>query len=108
MQVVGFNSGNNTVYRGTGDMRYLQETVTAAARHYKKHFFDIAETMVMKKPSHFFTASFADALVPEIVLSKNLINAMHIDHNDDGKSFTIWVEDKPGTARDWFFVLLGG
>ena len=36
------------------------------------------------------------------VMSFDLGNESHFDVNDLGKSFSIWVERKPGTARNWF------
>jgi hypothetical protein len=36
------------------------------------------------------------------------INASHLDVNDAGPpGFAVWTEKYPGSASNWFFVLLG-
>jgi hypothetical protein len=37
--------------------------------------------------------------------SDGLANASHIDGNDASQCFTTWLEEKPGTASDWHFVM---
>jgi hypothetical protein len=37
--------------------------------------------------------------------SDNLVNASHYDTNDGSQGASIWTEDKPGSTRDWYFVL---
>ena len=41
-----------------------------------------------------------------IMMLTNLQNSSHIDFNDTFPSFAVWVELKPGTAHDWFVLLL--
>jgi hypothetical protein len=38
-------------------------------------------------------------------LSVNMSNASHYDVNDASQGFSIWTEDKPGTTKNWYFVL---
>ena len=38
-------------------------------------------------------------------LSVNLANASHFDVNNALQGFIIWMEDEPGTTKDWYFVL---
>ena len=40
-----------------------------------------------------------------MLLSCDLMNASHYDIHDASVSFTIWTETKPGSIRDWYFVL---
>ena len=40
-----------------------------------------------------------------IMFSRDLANAAHIDFKDNSRSFAIWVEEKPGVAQNWYFVL---
>ena len=38
-------------------------------------------------------------------VSVDLSNSTHYDANDASQGFAIWTEDKPGSTRDWYFVL---
>lgn len=38
-------------------------------------------------------------------VSVDLSNASHYDVNDASQGFSIWTEDKPGSTKDWYFVL---
>ena len=38
-------------------------------------------------------------------ISVDLCNATHYDVNDCSYSFSIWSEDIPGSAKNWFFIL---
>lgn len=40
-----------------------------------------------------------------LMVSVNLANSPHYDSGDSAKSIAIWVEEKPGQAENWFFVL---
>jgi hypothetical protein len=40
-----------------------------------------------------------------MVVSVNLGNSPHYDVGDTSVSVAVWVEEKPGHARNWFFVL---
>jgi hypothetical protein len=40
-----------------------------------------------------------------IMLSVNLGNSAHYDVTDTSRSAAVWVEEKPGEASNWFFVL---
>jgi hypothetical protein len=40
-----------------------------------------------------------------IMMSKNLGNSSHFDIADKSRSFGIWVEEQPGGANNWYFIL---
>jgi len=40
-----------------------------------------------------------------IDMSVNLANASHFDVNDASQGFSVWTEDIPGMASDWYFVM---
>ena len=40
-----------------------------------------------------------------LMMSVNLGNSPHYDSGDTSKSIAIWVEEKPGQAANWYFVL---
>lgn len=40
-----------------------------------------------------------------IIVSPNYGNESHYDINDDSLTMGIWVEEKPNTASNWFFIL---
>ena len=40
-----------------------------------------------------------------MVMSINLCNSPHYDIGDTSSSVALWVEDKPGKAKNWYFVL---
>lgn len=40
-----------------------------------------------------------------MMFSINLGNAAHYDVNDDSESVAVWVELKPGQAKNWYFIL---
>lgn len=43
-----------------------------------------------------------DGITGTYIMSFDLRNESHYDVHDLGKSFSIWVERKPGTAKNWF------
>ena len=40
-----------------------------------------------------------------LMMSVNLGNSPHYDSGDTSKSVAIWVEEKPGSAENWYFIL---
>jgi hypothetical protein len=38
-------------------------------------------------------------------VSCDLGNASHVDSGDESVGISTWVEEKPGTAKNWFFIL---
>ena len=38
-------------------------------------------------------------------VSCNLGNASHLDSGDESVGVSTWVEEEPGTAKNWFFLL---
>lgn len=40
-----------------------------------------------------------------MVVSVNLANSPHYDVGDTSSSVAVWVEEKPGSAKNWYFVL---
>ena len=40
-----------------------------------------------------------------MMMSVNLANSPHYDNGDTSTSVAIWVEERPGQAKNWFFVL---
>jgi len=40
-----------------------------------------------------------------IMISRNLGNSAHVDCADKSRSCGIWVEERPGNAKNWFFIL---
>jgi hypothetical protein len=40
-----------------------------------------------------------------LMMSKNLANSAHIDIGDNSRGVCIWVEENPGIASNWYFVL---
>jgi hypothetical protein len=40
-----------------------------------------------------------------IMMSRNLGNSAHIDCADKSRSLGIWVEEQPGRATNWYFIL---
>jgi hypothetical protein len=40
-----------------------------------------------------------------MVVSVNLANSPHYDNGDTSESVALWVEDKPGQSKNWYFVL---
>jgi hypothetical protein len=40
-----------------------------------------------------------------MMVSVNLANAPHYDSGDTARSIAVWVEERPGLAQNWYFVL---
>jgi hypothetical protein len=40
-----------------------------------------------------------------IMISRNLGNSSHVDYADASRSIAFWVEEKPGQAKNWYFLL---
>lgn len=40
-----------------------------------------------------------------LMISKDLRNASHVDFRDQSDSFGVWVEERPGMAKEWSFLL---
>lgn len=51
------------------------------------------------------TPSLNKAPGSRMMCSVNLANSPHYDNGDTAESVTIWVEEKPGLATNWYFVL---
>ena len=49
--------------------------------------------------------SLKDAPGSRMMISVNLANSPHYDTGDTSESVAIWVEEKPGQSKNWFFVL---
>ena len=49
--------------------------------------------------------SFKNAPGSRMMISVNLANSPHFDVGDTSESVAIWVEEKPGQSKNWFFVL---
>lgn len=48
--------------------------------------------------------SLKNAPGSRMMVSVNLANSPHYDNGDTSKSVAIWVEEKPGQSKNWFFV----
>ena len=46
-----------------------------------------------------------DAPGSRMMISVNLANSPHYDEGDTSRSVAVWVEEKPGQSRNWFFVM---
>jgi transposase len=46
-----------------------------------------------------------DGSLQTFSISCDLGNASHIDCGDESVGISTWVEEKPGTAKNWFFIL---
>jgi hypothetical protein len=40
-----------------------------------------------------------------IMISRNLGNSAHLDNADGSRSIAVWVEEEPGSANNWSFLL---
>jgi len=52
-----------------------------------------------------YPTSMATGPGSRLMISVNLGNSPHYDTGDTSRSIAIWVEEKPGQAENWFFVL---
>jgi hypothetical protein len=62
---------------------------------------DDAKTIKRHGPA----GSFPEGPGVNLMVTKNIGNSGHYDTSDDADSVARWVEDKPGHACNWFFVL---
>jgi hypothetical protein len=46
-----------------------------------------------------------DGIGGTLMMSKNLANSAHIDIGDKSRGVCMWIEDNPGIASNWYFVL---
>jgi hypothetical protein len=51
------------------------------------------------------TPSLKEAPGSRMMISVNLANSPHYDIGDSSESVAVWVEDKPGQSKNWYFVL---
>lgn len=49
--------------------------------------------------------SLKDAPGSRMMVSVNLANSPHYDNGDTSESVAVWVEEKPGQSKNWYFVL---
>ena len=52
-----------------------------------------------------YPTSMSNGPGARLMVSVNLGNSPHYDIGDTSRSVAIWVEEKPGQAENWFFVL---
>jgi hypothetical protein len=40
-----------------------------------------------------------------LMISRDLVNSSHIDYRDKSRSLSLWVEEMPGQATGWYFIM---
>mmetsp|Transcript_17622 Transcript_17622/g.24509 ORF Transcript_17622/g.24509 Transcript_17622/m.24509 type:complete len:159 (-) Transcript_17622:72-548(-) len=86
-------------------LKLVSETAVLMSDHYQKHFPAATKAISLINKGKPRIKGMEDCMVSEIVSAKNQVNAAHIDCQDRSVSLSTWVEDHPGTAKGWAFIL---
>ena len=106
MNVIGMNRKLKRGYNINKDLATdLNQITSAASQFYTKHFQAEAKSMVDESLYHKRIDEMENCIVSEFLVSKDLINACHVDCFDKSYSITTWVEEIEGNAKGWNFVL---
>jgi hypothetical protein len=77
-------------------------------KHWRSDYDDIRDTDTLKSteglpPLEEMGGKYGPGHV--IMISRNLGNSPHIDNADGSRSIAFWVEEEPGRAKNWSFLL---
>ena len=92
-------------YKLNKHIKGLCETALIMSDFYKRNFSRTSDEIKESNKHKKRLNGMEDCIVSEIISAKNQINAAHVDCNDKSMSLSTWVEEKPGTATGWAFIL---
>lgn len=106
MVVFGWRSKTSVPYASNDRVSDLKETMVCATDHFRKMFPDtVTDIAIRTLRVRVGIKGLEKSAACEMVVSKNLVNACHIDILDKAFSVTTWVEDIPGQTKGKFFIL---
>lgn len=101
------NSKNGVIYTPTNNCRdELKEASMAAREYLEVHYPEVVVDIVCAEKRKKIEKNkwMPNGPGSSVMVSKNLGNSSHFDL-DQSASVSIWVEEKPGLAKNWYFVL---
>lgn len=110
MHAVGIRSTSpNKLFVGTEERASKIMLASNLMRHWMEDYMrsdllDILSNDVnvdSRKPLHFMPEGPGS----RVIVSVDLANSAHYDIGDASVSVAVWVEEKPGEAENWYFVL---
>ena len=109
MHAIGLRSASSKVYYVTKENTSSKVEVasTLMTEWMQDHLQDILAIIRTKdaKMNVEASPSFKNAPGSRMMISVNLANSPHLDIGDTSESVAIWVEEKPGQSKNWYFVL---
>ena len=83
----------------------MREVTSKALAVCMELFKDEVNTMVNESKYYERIEEIKNCIVSKFLVSKDLINACHVDCFDKSHSITTWVEEIEGDAEGWNFIL---
>lgn len=109
MHAIGLKSSStNNVYVTSENTIKKAATASVAVREWlEDHMRDVLRGIVQTDTNLKvqYPASLPRGPGSRMMVSVNLANSPHLDSGDTSESIAIWVEERPGTAKNWYFVL---
>ena len=106
MNVIGMNAKLKRGYNINDDLKSdLRHVCEMASEYYKSLFEYEASTMIENSTHHERIKEMKDCIVSEFLVSKDLVNAAHLDSFDTSMSIATWVEEIENDAKGWNFIL---
>lgn len=108
MHALGYRSPSLSLLYKPTLLPGMWEAVKRMGHHFsdwaKKVFPVVSEGIELAESCKSHTR-LEDCLGTCVMISRDLGNASHYDNADDSKSIAIWVEEVPGQASNWHFIL---
>lgn len=106
MVIMGWRRTDYTAYASNLRVENLKETMTLATHHFRELFpQQVLEISIRSLPVRNNVPGLEYSAVSELIVSKDLVNACHIDFKDESYSVTTWLETKPGGTKSKYFML---
>ena len=108
MVVLGWRSPsfNQVEYASNRSVKGLVETMENVTEHFRHLFPDVVREISTRSfPSRKKIPRLKRCAASEMIVSKDLVNACHIDVNDKSYSVTTWLENIPGQTKGKYFIL---
>ena len=110
MYVLGkgkLGNGKDGCYKLTHETALIQNSCNKvsllAGPYYNK--IGLGKEVDALKGNKKHVTSDTSSLVSSIVQSVDLLNAAHVDYNDNGCSISTWTENHIGCATGWYFIM---
>ncbi len=110
MHAFGYRSARTKeTFKGTDEHSEKVKTASNMMRHWMEDNMRDVLTFLLNADKSVGVANLLRCIPngpgSRVMLSVNLGNSAHYDVNDSSISVGVWVEEKPGQSKNWYFIL---